>query len=108
MTEQDHARGRHAQRVRQVPVRRLCIGVHAGLARHAFTLAKPAVIVREEIYAEVAEPGVELRTTAEANVAVVPVRDEYPGSVRGGIRRGDYPCTERGRIGRPEPHHALI
>src|SRR4051812_32886498 len=108
MAEQHDARWRDVQRVREVPVAGCGIRVHAGFARAALARTEASIIVGEEVYAEVAEPRVELRSAAVADVAVVAVRDEHPGRIWCSPSGGDDPCRERRGISGLERDGSLV
>src|SRR5678815_64609 len=108
MPEQHDARWRDVQRVREVPVGGCGIRVHAGFAGAALARTEASIVVGEEVYAEVAEPRVELRPAAVADVAVVAVRYEDPGYIWCGASGGDDPRREGRGIGGLERDGSLV
>jgi hypothetical protein len=104
MTEQDNVRWRNAQGIGEVSIRGRSVGIHAGFARAALAGAEASIVVREEVHAEVAEPGVELRPPTVPDVAIIAVRNEHPGRVWRAPSRRDDPCGKRCGISRLERH----
>ena len=103
MAEDDDPFRRHADRVAEVPVRRVGIAVEPVFARRALALAVPAVVEGQQAQAEPTQAGVVVRPTRFGDVARVAVADEQPGprSIARRHRPGHQPHAVRGGDGHP-------
>src|SRR4030095_4017743 len=108
MTEQIDARRWNVQRVGEVPVGGRRIGINTTFAWDSVARSVPAIIVCEQVHTKVAEPRVELRAPAVADVAEVSVRDEHPRRLRTSVRGGYDPRIERYGVRRWERDGLLL